>query len=184
MAIINFIVAVPDNTPEETIYITGNHDELNNWDPAGIPLAPSEDNTHSVEIELPGGTELEFKFTRGRKSASMEADEDFEEIENGVLTVEDDEEISCTVENWANLVNPEEGDSDRKFQSTQRFYSSSLGDSRTIMVYLPLITIMKKKHTLFFIFMTDRMSLTLPLLSEVRNGKWMKLRNVLLMKAE
>ena len=96
MAIINFIVTVPDNTPEETIYITGNHDELNNWDPAGIPLAPSEDNTHSVEIELPEGTELEFKFTRGT-SASMEADEDFEEIESRVLTVEDDEEISCTV---------------------------------------------------------------------------------------
>ena len=137
MAIINFIVTVPDNTPEETIYITGNNDELNNWDPAGIPLTPSGDNTHSVEIELPEGAEIEFKFTRGT-SASMEADEDFEEIESRVLTVEDDEEISCTVENWADMVNPEtEGTLTGNFRVHRDFYSSSLGDSRTIMVYLP-----------------------------------------------
>ena len=107
MSIINFTVSVPINTPEEdTIYITGNHDVLNNWEPPGLPLEKTGEKEYNIELDLPEGSEIEFKFTRGTWP-SVEGDEDFQEAGSRVYTVDSDEDVYLTVANWVDLVDIE-----------------------------------------------------------------------------
>ncbi|HPZ10574.1 MAG TPA: alpha/beta hydrolase-fold protein [Candidatus Eremiobacteraeota bacterium] len=138
MSIINFTVSVPINTPEEdTIYITGNHDVLNNWEPPGLPLEKTGEKEYNIELDLPEGSEIEFKFTRGTWP-SVEGDEDFQEAGSRVYTVDSDEDVYLTVANWVDLVDIEkENTLTGNFRIHRDFFSESLNDTRTIMVYLP-----------------------------------------------
>jgi enterochelin esterase-like enzyme len=53
---------VPDRTG--TLYLSGNIPELGPWNPAGLALE-GEGTRRSVHLDVPRGTELEYKFTLG-----------------------------------------------------------------------------------------------------------------------
>jgi enterochelin esterase-like enzyme len=47
-----------------TLYLTGNRPGIGNWNPAGLAMAGSN-TVRTVDLRLPRGTALEFKFTLG-----------------------------------------------------------------------------------------------------------------------
>jgi hypothetical protein len=51
--------------PGDQLYISGNHDKLGQWDPAGAPLEQQEDGSWAKSLEFKQGTHLEFKVTLG-----------------------------------------------------------------------------------------------------------------------
>lgn len=48
-----------------TVYVTGNHAALGDWNPAAVPLAAQADGTHAAIIRIPRNTYLEYKVTLG-----------------------------------------------------------------------------------------------------------------------
>ena len=62
---VKFIVT-SENVPEQsTIYITGNHPLIGNWDPGKVSLTKKENNIWEREFSLPKGFHLEYKLTLG-----------------------------------------------------------------------------------------------------------------------
>ena len=60
------VVNVPATTPDgEKVCITGSHELLSDWSGAGVPLQETGPGLHQFHGEIPDGTMLEFKFTRG-----------------------------------------------------------------------------------------------------------------------
>jgi len=55
-----------DNLPEETlIYITGNDEQLGNWQPNVVQLEMNEEANRTKNFSFKRGKKLEFKITRG-----------------------------------------------------------------------------------------------------------------------
>ena len=64
---IQFWVTVPADTPAgDTIYITGSHENLGNWNPGTVALEKTGPHVWEKAILLPEGEELEYKITRGK----------------------------------------------------------------------------------------------------------------------
>lgn len=136
MPLINFIVTVPENTPEyEEIYITGNH--ICNWNPEATPLEQIDGRTYKIDFDFDYGTYLEYKFTRGTWG-TVEAGEDFQPVPNRILTVNDDRDVYIDIENWNDLFHLNWNNTlTGNFRVHRNFYSHAMDDTRTIMVYLP-----------------------------------------------
>ena len=60
--LVTLTTTVPEGT--DTLYVSGNIPELGPWDPAGLALE-GEGTRRSVHLDVPRGTELEYKFTLG-----------------------------------------------------------------------------------------------------------------------
>jgi enterochelin esterase-like enzyme len=60
--LVTLTTTVPEGT--DTLYVSGNIPELGPWDPAGLALE-GEGTRRSVHLNVPRGTELEYKFTLG-----------------------------------------------------------------------------------------------------------------------
>lgn len=64
------LVAIPANLPDgATVYVTGNNDQLGNWNPSAVPMEKQADGSWRKSLSYPIGTQLEFKFTLGRWGA-------------------------------------------------------------------------------------------------------------------
>ena len=99
LATLRFEVTVPVQTPDDAIvHLTGSVDGLGPWDPAGLPLRG--DGLWVGELQLPVGTELEFKATRGSWE-TVEKDRQGDEIDNRRWRVDGDETVAFTVARWA-----------------------------------------------------------------------------------
>ncbi|MDZ7626524.1 MAG: CBM20 domain-containing protein [Ignavibacteriaceae bacterium] len=60
------IKVIADNLPEGSkIYITGNDDQMGNWQPDSIELSEIEKGKWSKSFSFIKGKKLEFKITRG-----------------------------------------------------------------------------------------------------------------------
>src|SRR6185503_20928088 len=65
---VEFKVKVPEGTPADAkVYIAGNSKEFGGeeWKANGLELKKGEDGQYSATVEVPKGTDLEFKVTRG-----------------------------------------------------------------------------------------------------------------------
>jgi hypothetical protein len=63
---VTFHVAVPDFTPDDaTVYVTGSADAIGPWAPGAHALTEGVDGTWSGTFNIPDGTSLEYKYTRG-----------------------------------------------------------------------------------------------------------------------
>lgn len=97
---ITFRVTVPTSTPVgQTVYITGS---FQGWDPGGAAyaLTRQSDGTHQITLNLPAGTQIQYKFTRG-SWATVEKGASGEEIANRTYTPQTAGTVNLTVANWA-----------------------------------------------------------------------------------
>ncbi|MFY0562386.1 alpha/beta hydrolase-fold protein [Archangium lansingense] len=61
-----FVVAVPETTPPgDSIWLSGNHEKLGNWNGAGVKLYKAVNSSYATVLSFDPNTSLEFKATRG-----------------------------------------------------------------------------------------------------------------------
>ena len=101
---ITFRVATEKPPSSSTIYITGNHEEIANWDPSKITLTQDPDNTWSKTISVEEGTHLEYKFTLGSWETEALTKEG-NVLPNFTLTVKADTVINTLIYNWNGINN-------------------------------------------------------------------------------
>ncbi|BDX05025.1 alpha/beta hydrolase-fold protein [Planctobacterium marinum] len=93
---INF--AVNAGQPCPALWITGNHKNIGNWDPEGLPLH-NDNGVWKSSLEVPTGTRLEFKITDGtwEKEAIVER---FPAKENILVVANQDMDVQLSVAHW------------------------------------------------------------------------------------
>jgi hypothetical protein len=62
---VKFIVTSESVPEQSTIYMTGNHPLIGNWDSGKVSLTKKENNIWEREFSLPKGFHLEYKLTLG-----------------------------------------------------------------------------------------------------------------------
>ncbi len=137
---IGFDVNVPGNTdPSATVFLSGNLDETGSWRPDALPLT-RRDGRWFVEVSLPLGAELQYKFTLGSWE-TVEKGSEGEELDNRRLTARRDDVVRITVARWRNNAGEAERVSGGSITGDLRvhgnFRSSILGNSRRLLVWLP-----------------------------------------------
>ncbi|QMV40329.1 carbohydrate binding domain-containing protein [Cohnella cholangitidis] len=97
---VTFRVTVPAATPPSgPVYLTGNFNSWNAADSA-YQLTKGTDGVYSITLSIPGGTALEYKFTRGAW-ASVEAKGNGSDITNRLLTTSGgSQSVNLTVQRW------------------------------------------------------------------------------------
>jgi predicted alpha/beta superfamily hydrolase len=131
------IEVTADNLPEGTaIYITGNDEQLGNWQPDSIQLEKKEKEKWSKSFSFERGKKLEFKFTRG--SWETEAlNDDGLVPENYMIEVLNDTTININVNLWADQV---EKKIEGQITGTVEYHRNLQGKGikpRDIIVWLP-----------------------------------------------
>ncbi|HYO56386.1 alpha/beta hydrolase-fold protein [Archangium sp.] len=96
-----FVVAVPDITPPDaSVWLSGNHALLGNWNGAGVKLHKAVNNSYATTLSFEPGTSLEFKATRG-SWATVEKNALGENVDNHThKTGNGFERVSITVGTW------------------------------------------------------------------------------------
>ncbi|MFT3787271.1 MAG: alpha/beta hydrolase-fold protein [Tepidisphaeraceae bacterium] len=137
---LHLLVSVPKETPTgDTIYIAGSVDALGNWKADGKALTKTSEDLWSVELDLPAGTNLEFKFNRGTWE-TVEKTANGDELPNRQLTVgEKDQTEQLRIAKWASDMPVAHVASTvvGTLKLHEGFQSKALGNSRTIRVWLP-----------------------------------------------
>lgn len=84
------------------VYITGNTENLGNWDPGRITLTKVNDSTWCRTFLFNSNQEIEFKFTQG--SWDTEAlDKNYKVFSNIIVRVKSDTTISYRIDEWSSL---------------------------------------------------------------------------------
>ena len=131
------IELIADNLPGRSkIYVTGNDEQLGNWQPDEVELTEIGKGRWSSSFSFAKGKKLEFKITRG--SWENEAlNDDGTVPDNYLVEVLSDTTITIRVNLWADQV-------ERKFEGqitgTVQYHSDFQGEGikpRDIIVWLP-----------------------------------------------
>jgi len=137
-AMVTFKVFVPEGTPPDaSVFIAGDIPSLGPWDPGKVKLGNIGDLTYAITLILPAGLEFHYKFTRGSWEA-VEKGRWFEEIADREHHVVGDETVVVHVLNWRDYSGEREiytvvGD----IRHHEDFPSTALGNTRSVLVYLP-----------------------------------------------
>ena len=129
-------VTVPEGTPESSkVYIAGSIDAFGPWQPNAFEMAKQEDGTYRADVELPIGTRVEYKFTRG-SWATVEKTPQGAEIQNRLLSVRGPETVRVAIASWAI---PKSAPSSTATGDLRwiDFASEVLGSKRRVTVWLP-----------------------------------------------
>ncbi|HMP91094.1 MAG TPA: alpha/beta hydrolase-fold protein [Kiritimatiellia bacterium] len=62
---ITFQVEAPGLAENATVYITGNHYMIGDWEPGVMPLTRKGDDVWELKLSIPYGERLQYKFTQG-----------------------------------------------------------------------------------------------------------------------
>ncbi|QQS38133.1 MAG: histidine kinase [Ignavibacteriales bacterium] len=133
---ITFNVNASGLNDTDAVYMSGNGEQLGNWQPDKVLLTKLNDSSWSLTKEFPEGTLLEFKFTLG--TWEREALNDDGSIPgNYKVIVNRDTTLNFTINNWGKA-----GSSKRTGQITgiveyYREFKSNHIRSRDIIVWLP-----------------------------------------------
>jgi hypothetical protein len=100
---VSWTVHVPEGTPDDCVYLCGNHAALGHWNPMGVALHRLPNGTYRGELRMRAGTRFEYKFTRGTW-ASVEVRKNGTHRPNRLLDMEHSAALECGVEAWADLV--------------------------------------------------------------------------------
>lgn len=137
---VTFEVHVPPRTPaEDDIYISGNIPELGPWDPGRRRLERAGRRRFAVTLEIPVGTRLEYKITRGSWE-TVEKGSRGEEIANRQLAVTGDDTVEVRVAKWRDQVEERPRRPSTltgNIRHLGRIRSEVLGNARDVWVYLP-----------------------------------------------
>jgi len=101
---ITFVIST-DNVPDtSSVYITGNHSLIGNWDTGKVSLTKKENNIWEREFSFPKGFHLEYKLTLG--SWEQEAlDEEGQVPANSSLVIVNDTSVIIDVNSWGDQSN-------------------------------------------------------------------------------
>ncbi|MBN2564084.1 MAG: esterase [Candidatus Eisenbacteria bacterium] len=137
-AMVTFEVIAPEGTPPDaSVFISGNIPALGPWDPGKVKLGQIGERKHAITLMLPPGLDFRYKFTRGTWE-TVEKGRWFEEIPDRELHVIGDETLVVRVENWRDYSGAREAHTvTGDIRRHERFASAVLGNSRTLLVYLP-----------------------------------------------
>jgi predicted alpha/beta superfamily hydrolase len=131
------IEIITNNLPEGSkIYITGNDDQLGNWQPNKIELNKIEKDKWSKSFSFQKGKKLEFKFTRG-SWANEALNNDGSIPVNHAFDISNDTSISYIIKLWADQV---ERKIEGQITGTVKYHRNFSGKgikSRDIIVWLP-----------------------------------------------
>ena len=137
-AMVTFKVFAPDDTPPDaSVFIAGNIPSLGPWDPGKVELGNIGDRTYAITLILPAGLDFKYKFTRGSWE-TVEKGRWFDEIPDREHHVIGDETVVVKVQNWRDFSGEREiytvaGD----IRHHENVFSTALGNSRSVLVYLP-----------------------------------------------
>ncbi|MFH1689840.1 MAG: alpha/beta hydrolase-fold protein [Candidatus Eisenbacteria bacterium] len=137
-AMVTFKVFAPEDTPSDaSVFIAGSIPSLGPWDPGKVKLGNIGDRTYAITLILPAGLNFQYKFTRGSWE-TVEKGRWFEEIPDREHHVLGDETVAVNVKNWRDFSGEREiytvvGD----IRHHEDFSSTALGNTRSVLVYLP-----------------------------------------------
>lgn len=123
---------VPENT---SVFISGSHEQLGNWNAHDVPMDKIDDSTWSKTFKFNAGTYLEFKFTLGSWQTEALGDNGFP-LNNYSFYIDQDTILNYYITRWKN--NPAEVKSG--ITGTIEFHRNMKGKgilSRDIAVWLP-----------------------------------------------
>ena len=131
------IEVIADNLPGGSkIYITGNDDQLGNWQPDSIELSKIEKGKWSKSFSFIKGKKLEFKITRGSWENEALNDDGSTPV-NYTINVLDDTSITYNIKLWADQV---ERKIEGQITGTVQYHRNFQGEGikpRDIIVWLP-----------------------------------------------
>jgi predicted alpha/beta superfamily hydrolase len=131
------IEVIADNVPEgSSIYITGNDDQLGNWQPNEVELNETEKGKWSKSFSFTKGKKLEFKFTRGSWQNEALNDDGSTPV-NYTINVSSDTSITYNIKLWADQV---ERKVEGQITGTVKYHRNFWGEGikpRDVIVWLP-----------------------------------------------
>lgn len=131
------IEVVSNNLPTgSVIYITGNDEQLGNWQPDFAVLEEVENGKWEKSFSFPRGKKLEFKFTRGNWETEA-LNDDSTTPPNYAFEVRNDTTISIEINLWADQVGRKV---DGQITGSVEYHRNLFGEGvkpRDIIVWLP-----------------------------------------------
>ena len=93
-------VIISNNIPDSSsVYITGNHPLIGNWEPGNVSLIKKENNIWKVEFSFPKGFHLEYKLTLGFWEQEALDVKGYVRT-NSTLDIRNDTTITIQIEDW------------------------------------------------------------------------------------
>ena len=136
LAKVTWKVTVPADTPGGSkLYIAGNIDEFGPWQPNAFELSPLADGKYEASLDIPVGTRIQYKLTRG-SWASVEKSIEGAEIKNRTVTISGPQTIEISVASWA-IAKPKPSTTASGDLRWSDFSSQILQARRRITVWLP-----------------------------------------------
>jgi predicted alpha/beta superfamily hydrolase len=136
---VDFAVDVPADTPkDQIIYLSGSVPALGNWDAAGVPMQRGDDSKWHASVTVLSGVDYGYKLTRGTWG-TVETDAKGESLADRSLKVDGPQAVSASVAEWVDHGQSVPGrvTMTGDCRLTKNFPSKILGNTRTIIVYLP-----------------------------------------------
>lgn len=136
---VRFQVTAPAETPkDQTLFISGDASTLGNWDAAGIPMVRGTDGTYTATVQLLSGIQHAYKITRGTWG-TVERGAGGVEIADHTFTASADTPVTSTILTWVDggKTVPGRITITGDVRVHKKFHSNTLGDDRTLIVYLP-----------------------------------------------
>jgi predicted alpha/beta superfamily hydrolase len=136
---VTFRVVVPAAPAESKVFITGDREELGQWNAGAVSLDKQEDGSWARTLPLDDGR-VEFKITRGSwETEAVNADGTVPG--NLVLTVQRNETVNIVVANWRDVLHTNverriEGQITGKVKYHRRMEADGI-QPRDVIVWLP-----------------------------------------------
>ncbi|MBN2601698.1 MAG: histidine kinase [Candidatus Marinimicrobia bacterium] len=99
---VEFRIITRNMTPDSSLYITGSHDLLGNWNPAIVPLRRWNDSLWTLELSFLFGDTIEYKFTQG-SWATEPLNKNQIPYDNFCLTLTNDTTIMHQFSRWRSI---------------------------------------------------------------------------------
>ena len=98
---IKFVI-ISNNIPDSSsVYITGNHRLIGNWEPGKVSLTKKENNFWEGEFSFPKGFHLEYKLTLGSWEQEAPGVNGYVRS-NSILDIKNDTTIAIHIKDWGN----------------------------------------------------------------------------------
>ncbi|MBT3634639.1 MAG: histidine kinase [Candidatus Marinimicrobia bacterium] len=121
---------------DEYIYISGNHENLGNWQGDGIELNRNDDYNWNATILLPAGYETEYKFTRGSWDNEAISIDCIIPANHTAIAARKDI-IRIKIDNWKDECNSKSAVITGMVQYHRSVKSQHLENNRDVIVWLP-----------------------------------------------
>jgi predicted alpha/beta superfamily hydrolase len=126
----------PSTPVGASLFLAGNAPELGGWKPNGVPLVLRSDGKYVTRVPLDKGSTVQFKVTRGTW-ATQERGASGEDISNHLLLVPDEGgTVAVTTATWQDLEPSAVLTGDIRYE--RAVPSAFLGNTRDVIIYLPL----------------------------------------------